>query len=234
MSGKSGKSAKSTKGAATKESGEPASEAPVVAAREATTRKSANAQGSGAATRIVQVAFVAAAVAAVSVFAGAAKDGEARRSPESMLRYLAPDYQGENRTAPDFELSDRNGRRIRLSSLRGKTVVLHFWSRTCPPCIEELQSSLPAFDEMVRGRNDVALVLVTVDANWEAIAPLVPANMTAPVLFDPERRVVGGRYGTRLFPETWVIDPRGVIRARFDHTIEWASPLWMSFLTSLS
>ena len=48
-----------------------------------------------------------------------------------------------------------------------------------------------------------------------------------------DRSVVAGRYGTRLFPETWVIDPRGVIRARFDHTLEWASPLWVSFLASL-
>ncbi len=38
---------------------------------------------------------------------------------------------------------------------------------------------------------------------------------------DPERTVVGGRFGTRLFPETWVIDPRGIIRARFDGARGW-------------
>lgn len=189
--------------------------------------------GSNPASRVLQLGFVAAALVAVSAFAGAAKDGEARRSPEAMLRGLGADYEGNNRLAPDFELADRNGRRVRLSSLRGKTVILHFWSRTCPPCIEELQESLPAFDEIARGRSDLALVLVSVDANWEAVAPLVPATLTAPILFDPDRRIVTGRYGTRLFPETWVIDPQGVIRARFDRTLEWTSPLWLGYLSSL-
>ena len=93
-------------------------------------------------------------------------------------------------------------------------MVLHFWTRTCEPCIDELQREIPVFDEVVRGRDDVALLLVTVDANWAAVAPLVPNGLRAPVLFDPSRRVVGGKYGTRLFPETWVVDPAGVIRAR--------------------
>ena len=66
-------------------------------------------------------------------------------------------------TAPDFTLNDHRGRPFRLSSLRGKTVVLHFWSRDCPPCIQELAESLPAFDELIRGRTDIALVLVGVD-----------------------------------------------------------------------
>ncbi len=40
-------------------------------------------------------------------------------------------------------------------------------------------------------------------------------------------------YGTRLFPETWVIDPRGVIRARFDRTLDWRSPTFVQYVTSL-
>jgi peroxiredoxin len=183
--------------------------------------------------RVAQLAFLVVAMAAVVVFARAVRDGEQRRAPETLVQYLQPSYVGANRLAPDFDLVDRAGRHVRLSSLRGKVVVLHFWTRTCEPCIDELQRSIPAFDEIVRGRDDLALVMVTVDPDWESIAPLVPAGLRAPILFDPQRRVVSGKYGTRLFPETWVIDPRGVIRARFDHPLEWDSPLWVSYLTSL-
>jgi cytochrome oxidase Cu insertion factor (SCO1/SenC/PrrC family) len=183
--------------------------------------------------RALQLLFLVCAVAAVIVFARAVRDGESRRAPETLVQYLGPNYTGENRLAPDFELVDRHGTRHRLSALRGKVVVLHFWTRTCEPCIDELQRSIPAFDEIVRSRNDLALVTVTIDANWEAIAPLVPPGLQAPILFDPERTVVSGRYGTQLFPETWVIDPRGVIRARFDHPLEWDSPLLISYLDSL-
>ena len=180
-----------------------------------------------------QAAFVLAAIGAVSVFATTAKDGEGRRAPETLVRYLNPSYTGENRSAPDFDLVDREGHHHRLSEYRGKTVVLHFWTRTCGPCVEELQTSIPAFDEIVNGRSDVALLMVTVDSEWNAIAPLIPRNFHAPILFDPRRQVVTGKYGTRLFPETWVIDRDGVIRARFDHTIEWESPLFIDYLTTL-
>lgn len=36
--------------------------------------------------------------------------------------------------APDFEINDSKGNPVKLSALRGKTVVLIFWSSTCPHC----------------------------------------------------------------------------------------------------
>ena len=176
--------------------------------------------------------FVVAALSAAVAFGVAALDGEHRRST-ALITALRPDYVGNDRLAPDFTLRDRAGQAVRLSSLRGRTVILHFWSRECPPCIEELSESLPAFDELVQGAPELALVLVSVDANWEAVAPLVPPSMRAPILFDPDRSVVERRYGTKLFPETWIIDPRGVIRARFDRTLEWTNPALLSFVRSL-
>jgi peroxiredoxin len=177
--------------------------------------------------------FALAALGAVVSFGGAVRDGETRRAPESLLRTLAPDYQGNNRIAPEFSLRDREGHAHRLSDYRGKVVVLHFWSRTCAPCIDELQRALPAFDEVVRGRSDVQLLLVTTDPDWASISALVPEGLSAPILFDASSAVVGGKYGTRLFPETWVIDRNGVIRARFDRTLEWDSAVFLDYLLSL-
>lgn len=177
------------------------------------------------------LAFVAVSVASGVSFGVAALDGEQRREAQ-LIAILRPEYQGNDRTAPDFTLNDQNGRPVRLSSLRGKTVVLHFWSRDCAPCVRELTESLPAFDELVRGRSDVALVLVGTERR-EDVAALIPPGFTSPLLFDPERAIVNGRYGTHLFPETWVIDRDGVIRARFDHTLEWASPVFVQYVTSL-
>ncbi|MFO0562402.1 MAG: TlpA disulfide reductase family protein [Polyangiales bacterium] len=192
-----------------------------------------NNNASSAAVRAGQALFALAALGTVVVFGGAVRDGESRRAPEALLRTMQPDYEGRNRTAPDFTLRDKDGRAVRLSDYRGRTVVLHFWSRTCPPCIDELQRSLPAFDELVHGRSDVALLLVTTDPNWESVSTLVPEGFRAPILFDPQSSVVGSKYGTRLFPETWVIDPRGVIRARFDRTLEWDSSVFFDYLLSL-
>lgn len=40
--------------------------------------------------------------------------------------------------APDFKLSDLNGNSIALASMRGKVVLLDFWSSSCGPCIREM------------------------------------------------------------------------------------------------
>ena len=93
--------------------------------------------------------------------------------------------------------------------------------------------SMSAYDYDRDGSPELALVLVTVDPDWESIAPLVPRSMRAPILFDPDRSVVERRFGTKLFPETWIIDRRGIIRARFDRTLDWTSPALLSFVRSL-
>jgi len=51
--------------------------------------------------------------------------------PES----LRPGKVGE--PAPDFFLEGMDGRTIRLSSLRGKPVLLNFWSSWCGNCVAQ-------------------------------------------------------------------------------------------------
>ena len=60
--------------------------------------------------------------------------------------------------APDFEISDYNGVRQRLSSFRGKPVYLNFWATWCVPC----QAELPDIQELLDRHKD-ELVVVTVN-----------------------------------------------------------------------
>lgn len=43
-----------------------------------------------------------------------------------------------NQVEPELELTDLNGTRQKLSSLRGRIVVLNFWATYCLPCREEM------------------------------------------------------------------------------------------------
>jgi len=60
--------------------------------------------------------------------------------------------------APDFEISDYNGVRHRLSSFRGKAVYLNFWASWCVPC----QAELPDMQELLERHQD-ELAVITVN-----------------------------------------------------------------------
>ncbi|MBI2896809.1 MAG: TlpA family protein disulfide reductase [Deltaproteobacteria bacterium] len=178
-----------------------------------------------------QLVFVVGASALIYLFATAAVEGQRREKTEAVLA-LRPAYEGNDRRAPDFSLPDRHGKKVKLSSLRGKVVVLNFWTITCGPCIEEM----PSLDELitiVANDPDIAVLTVSVDEDWDAVRRIFPRGTRLPILFDPDRKIVTDKYGTRLFPETWIIDRKGIIRARFDGARDWSQSVAVSYLRSL-
>jgi peroxiredoxin len=184
---------------------------------------------------VAQVAFVIVAALLVYGFVGVTKEGELRRVCSAPC-YLHPDYLGANRLAPNFTLKDLRGQTVTLESLRGKVVVLNFWTKTCGPCLEEMPQ-LAELAQILKDRPDVAVVTVSTDDGPEDVKPTLQTVLRAEppfqVLFDPDSKTVAGKYGTHLFPETWLIDPRGVIRARFDGARDWTNPLVVNFIDSL-
>ena len=141
---------------------------------------------------------------------------------------MSPAYAGRDRFAPDFELPDMQGRLVRLSSFRGKTVFLNFWTKTCAPCLEEMPA-LSELAQVARSRRDFVVITVSTDEGQDSVRDTLTVALGGdppfPVLFDPESTIVRDRYGTKLFPETWIIDPNGIIRARFDGARDWTDSL---------
>lgn len=192
------------------------------------------------------VITLAIALPATYAFAGAIADGETRRR-EAPVRAMIGDesfealrrgetteqhYLGRNRLAPDFTLSDRHGKPWKLSDQRGKVVVMNFWSITCQPCVEEMPS-VEQLSRMMAQRSDVEVVAISTDAGWSQVSPIFPPDSTLRVLFDPDKSIVKGKYGTRLYPETWIIDREGVIRMRIDGARDWGSALAVDLVESL-
>ncbi len=181
-------------------------------------------------------AFVLLAAVLVYSFVTVAREGEARREC-SALCLLKPNYAGATRTAPDFHLKDMNGHEVSLASYRGKVVVLNFWASWCAPCKEEMPD-LGELAHIMKDEKDVALVTVSVDNGPDEVRDLIKTltheDAPFPVLFDPNgEQTVGRKYGTNQFPETWLIDKRGVIRARFDGTRPWSNAIAVEVINEL-
>jgi len=176
----------------------------------------------------VQVVFILTAAFGVYSFVASARDAEGRRMC-APLCHLHPTYAARNRTAPDFELPSLGQGKVRLSSFRGKVVILNFWTKNCRPCLEEMPS-LGELAKALRANPSVVVLTVSTDESLEDIQGTLQSVLgtaVAPFIttVDPDAKVVREKYGTRLYPETWIIDPRGVIRARFDGPRDWSSPL---------
>ena len=142
---------------------------------------------------------------------------------------MHPDYAARNRQAPDFELPKIGGGTARLSNYRGKTVILNFWSKSCPPCLQEMPS-LASLAKALALHPDIVLLTVSTDesvadAHDTMRSVLGGAEPPFVVMVDSELKVVRDAFGTKLYPETWFIDPSGVIRARVDGGREWNAAL---------
>jgi thiol-disulfide isomerase/thioredoxin len=111
--------------------------------------------------------------------------------------------------APDFTVKTFDGRKIALSELRGKVVILNFWATWCGPCRVEL----PELDAYVRRHRGADLVIFAV-----ATENSVPESKLRPlanvVSFPMVTRIKGGGYGLvkQAVPTNYVIDKAGVVR----------------------
>lgn len=125
--------------------------------------------------------------------------------------------------APDFELVADDGRRVRLSSLRGRPVVLYFYSRDdTPGCTRQacgMRDDYGSFAEK-------GAVVLGVSRDDEASHRKFKAKHELPftLLSDPEREVAErygvwrertayGKTGMGILRSTFVIDADGTVAA---------------------
>ncbi|MGB5812465.1 MAG: TlpA disulfide reductase family protein, partial [Polyangiales bacterium] len=133
-----------------------------------------------------------------------------------------PHYLGATLLAPDFTLPEQSGGQWSVAEQRGKVIVMNFWTVTCRPCIQEMPT-IELLAEITKGWDDVEIVAVSTDRNWAEVEAIIPKNSNIVSLLDADRKVVTEAFGTKLFPETWIIDKDGLVRLRFDGAFDWAS-----------
>ena len=115
--------------------------------------------------------------------------------------------------APDFDLASLDGTSVKLSSLRGKAVLLNFWATYCAPCKVEM----PWFVELQKeyGPQGFQIVGVTMDdASTDDIAKFAKEmGVNYPILLGKE--AVGLSYGgVNVLPTTFFLDRNGKVIAR--------------------
>ncbi len=147
-----------------------------------------------------------------SAAAATAKQAKATAAPAPVI---AAAKVGD--PAPDFELGDLEGNKLKLSSFRGKTVVLEWFNPECP-FVKKSHAKGSLVDTAARhGKAGVVWLAINsgapgkqghgVDKNREGAKQF---GMTHPVLLD-ETGSIGKAYGARRTPTMFVIDAKGTL-----------------------
>ncbi|MBR4072124.1 MAG: TlpA family protein disulfide reductase [Clostridia bacterium] len=116
--------------------------------------------------------------------------------------------------APDFEMTDKDGNKIKLSDMRGKPVVLNFWASWCGPC----KSEMPDFEEAYKEYgDDITFMIVNLtDGKNETVDTaqnfIDSQGYTFPVYFDTDSKGAAA-YGVSSIPVTYFIDAQGYLVA---------------------
>jgi peroxiredoxin len=105
--------------------------------------------------------------------------------------------------APEFSLSDPDGKTINMADFRGKVVILDFFATWCPPCREEIPDFIALQNTYgPQGFTMVGVSLVTAEETKDFAAKI---GINYPIMIDDGK--VSNVYGPiRSIPTTFVID----------------------------
>jgi thiol-disulfide isomerase/thioredoxin len=109
--------------------------------------------------------------------------------------------------APDLTVTDMQGKSIRISDLRGKTVLLDFWATWCPPC----NADGPALDKLYQkyGGNNLAIIGVSVNEEGSVVQKYLATHPHPYSIVLTTENEMPRAYQIGLFPTYIVIDRQG-------------------------
>ncbi|WP_263410479.1 TlpA disulfide reductase family protein [Terriglobus tenax] len=114
-------------------------------------------------------------------------------------------------TLGGFNLKDLGGKKVTLSQLRGKIILLNFWATWCPPCRKEMPDLQAIYDHF---KSQGLVILSVSDEDSMKVAQYIGgAGFSYPILLDPGHKVAT-QYSVNGIPQTFVFNREGKLVAR--------------------
>ncbi|PIP01438.1 MAG: hypothetical protein COW18_10365 [Zetaproteobacteria bacterium CG12_big_fil_rev_8_21_14_0_65_54_13] len=140
----------------------------------------------------------------------------------------------KNQPMPLFQMSTLDGKAVDSHKLfAGKVVILNVWATWCPPCRKEmpdlirLSRLLPA--------NKFLVVGLAADNQIEDVRTFIEEqHIPFPIYWDRGgKQVAGPQLGAYKFPETFIINRRGLYVEKINGAFPWASPQTVAILNAI-
>ena len=129
--------------------------------------------------------------------------------------------------APDFTLDTLDEKKVTLSELRGKIVLINLWATWCPPC----RAEMPALENAYEQYKDSGVVILGLNVTSQDSEKDIPLfvdefGLTFPILLDRDGSV-SALYQLRGLPTTYFVNREGIIR-----TVVVGGPMNETFIRS--
>jgi thiol-disulfide isomerase/thioredoxin len=132
--------------------------------------------------------------------------------------------------APDFTVSDGT-KSFQLSSWRGAIVIVNFWASWSPACADEL----PLLQKMLTDHPGPYVLAISADKSpkqFDNFIRLHQLTRIAMTVREPDQ-TTAKLFHSEKWPETYIIDRRGVIRRKLIGAQDWSSPELRDFINNL-
>ena len=130
----------------------------------------------------------------------------------------------EPRELPDVGFSDGDGQSVKLSSFRGKVVLLNVWATWCPPCRKEM----PTLDRLQAklGGSRFEVVALSIDRSGPSVVRSFydEIEITALRIYIDQSGEASSALNVYGIPATLLIDRAGRELGRKIGPAEWDSP----------
>ncbi len=139
----------------------------------------------------------------------------------------------EGKPLPDLTLTAMDGKKVNLSSYRGKVLFVNLWATWCAPCRDEMPGMQKLYEQM-KGENFEMLAISIDKDGLKAVAPFVKElKLTFPILLDVEQQAAGPFHITGV-PETFLVSPDGTILHHLVGPATWDKPEIANALKTLA
>jgi cytochrome c biogenesis protein CcmG/thiol:disulfide interchange protein DsbE len=132
-------------------------------------------------------------------------------------------------SAPEFTIRADNGRTVSLPNFGGKLLILNFWATWCPPCVQET----PSLSQFAAAYAPKGVVVLGVSVDKDEKAYRAFLQKYSPVFLTARESKLHEDYGTFMYPETYIIDPKGKVLQKLAEPADWMDPKMTQLIDSL-
>lgn len=142
-----------------------------------------------------------------------------RKEGDAMIEGTGKPYYGSGefydqfygKQAPDFSVTTIENRKLKLSELKGKTIVLNFWFRQCKPCVAEMPSLNKLVDKY-KDNSSVVFLSIALDSPEEIRSFVEKTTFNYQHAGDAKKNDIHKDYGIFSYPTNIIIDKEGKVR----------------------